>query len=139
MYTLEEIAALWQKLRKTLLVLTMFIAVSVILVGCTSQKSVVVPSDIKVTEAAMQSPLVVTDNAQELSKYDWAKHSNYFLFTLYLILLATACIYFKHTGKRSTELETSLKTMSTRLSPVSRLLSYVAKILGVIYCKKRKK
>lgn len=132
MYTLEEIAALRKKLYKVLLISILFISV-----GCTTQQPTVVTPDIMHTKPVIQ-PSVVTENKNVvLAKVDWSKYSEYWLFTLYLILLVTACIYFKHTGKRSEELETSLRTMSPRLSPITKLLSYLAKVLGILYCRKK--
>ena len=113
--------------------------VLLLVIGCTTQKPANAPvlPITTVTGGTTKVSGACVKQSSGLTNVDWSKYSEYSLFTLYLILLITACVYFKYTGKRSTELETSLKTMSPRFSPVTTILSYLAKVIGLIYCKKK--
>lgn len=105
------------------------------LAGCTTTRQ---------TEQEQKEPLkseivqdLVTDKQVELHKVDWSKYSEYTLFSFYLILLFAACVYFKKTGKRLPEIEAPLTSMAPKLSTRAKILSLLAKVLGLIYCKKK--
>lgn len=117
-------------MRILLLSLTIF-AIS----GC-SQLTGIKDSPLEVS-AEVRSTTITTKKGIDLRKVNWTKYSDVVLFTLYLILLITACVYFKHTGKRLQAVEGPLSTMTPRLSPVAKILSLLAKVIGVIYCKKK--
>lgn len=112
--------------------------VLLILTGCTTPKPAA-PSKTKAEPiiTAAQPVTVSKDTTPSLDKVDWSKYSEYTLFSFYLILLLAACVYFKKTGKRLSEIETPLTTMAPKLSTRAKILSLLAKVIGRIYCKKK--
>lgn len=112
--------------------------VLLILIGCTTLNPVA-PCKTK-AETVITTAQPVTaykDTTPSLDKVDWSKYSEYTLFSFYLILLLAACVYFKKTGKRLPDIEAPLTAMAPKLSTRAKILSLLAKVIGLIYCKKK--
>ena len=102
-------------------------------ISCNKRADIITSS---VTQTQPIKPTVLND--LKGLKLDLEKYSPLGMFLLYLVLLISACLYFKHTGKRMHSVEASLTTIAPRLNPIAKVLSILAKVIGVIYCKKKK-
>ena len=108
-----------------------------ILFGCAivTEPNTVQPEKVvdKTEQPVIREAVQIKDSVKE-EKVDY---KSWGIFILYIISLATVCLYFKHTGKRMRDVELSMTTMVPKLNPLARALSCLAKVIGLIYCKKK--
>lgn len=113
------------------------LAISVfVLVGCTVMSK---PSEVQIPKAQpiIQPIIQQAKPVQKIERELKIDYSSWGMFALYMVSLVAACIYFKYTGRRMQDVEIAMTTVAPKLSPLAKVLGGFAKLLGLIYCKKK--